>query len=93
MYPLWSFPVCSLQLHSFDLIVLKIANYLLLVLFLSVLLFDNLTHNFVKFLFAALNYELPRDNVQLVEILGEGQFGDVYKGVYYERVSSVVGYA
>ncbi|KAL5016947.1 hypothetical protein ScPMuIL_006536 [Solemya velum] len=35
----------------------------------------------------ALNYELPRGNVQLVEILGEGQFGDVYKGVYYERES------
>ncbi|XP_037077346.1 focal adhesion kinase 1-like isoform X2 [Pollicipes pollicipes] len=34
----------------------------------------------------ARDYELPRDHVHLVEIIGEGQFGDVYRGTY--RTSS-----
>ncbi|XP_043208526.1 focal adhesion kinase 1-like isoform X3 [Amphibalanus amphitrite] len=31
---------------------------------------------------AARDYELPRDSVHLVEIIGEGQFGDVHRGTY-----------
>ena len=37
-------------------------------------------------LFAAKDYELRRDLVQLYEVLGEGQFGDVYKGVWTDKV-------
>lgn len=33
----------------------------------------------------ARDYEIPRDLIKLVEILGEGQFGDVYKGMYFDR--------
>ena len=38
---------------------------------------------------AARDYEIQRDHIKLVEILGEGQFGDVYKGMYFDRVSNV----
>ncbi|CAL1531010.1 unnamed protein product [Lymnaea stagnalis] len=31
------------------------------------------------------DYEIPRDHIRLVEILGEGQFGDVYKGMYFDK--------
>ena len=36
---------------------------------------------------AARDYEIQRDHIKLVEILGEGQFGDVYKGMFFDRVS------
>uniref|UniRef100_A0A0B7BAE7 non-specific protein-tyrosine kinase n=1 Tax=Arion vulgaris TaxID=1028688 RepID=A0A0B7BAE7_9EUPU len=29
--------------------------------------------------------EIPREHIRLVEILGEGQFGDVYKGMYFDK--------
>lgn len=32
------------------------------------------------FLFSAKNYELDRSQLELHEILGEGQFGDVHRG-------------
>lgn len=35
---------------------------------------------------AARDYEIQRDHIKLVEILGEGQFGDVYKGLFFDRV-------
>ncbi|XP_055956032.1 focal adhesion kinase 1 isoform X4 [Patella vulgata] len=31
------------------------------------------------------DYEIIRDAIKLVEILGEGQFGDVYKGIFLDR--------
>ncbi|GFO19038.1 focal adhesion kinase 1 [Plakobranchus ocellatus] len=31
------------------------------------------------------DYEIPREHIRLVEILGEGQFGDVYKGMYFDK--------
>lgn len=31
------------------------------------------------------NYELFRDQIELGEIIGEGQFGDVHKGVCHMR--------
>lgn len=31
-------------------------------------------------MFSARNYELVRNQIELVEIIGEGQFGDVHKG-------------
>lgn len=31
------------------------------------------------------NYELFRDQVELGEIIGEGQFGDVHKGICHMR--------
>lgn len=37
-------------------------------------------------MFSAKDYELRRDNVQLFEVLGEGQFGDVYKGAWTDKV-------
>ncbi|CAG5135890.1 unnamed protein product, partial [Candidula unifasciata] len=33
----------------------------------------------------ARDNEIPRDHIRLVEILGEGQFGDVYKGMYFDK--------
>ena len=37
-------------------------------------------------IFSAKDYELKRDNVKLYEVLGEGQFGDVYKGAWTDKV-------
>ena len=36
---------------------------------------------------SAKDYELSRDQIVLEDILGEGQFGDVHRGVYREHVS------
>ncbi|XP_052826191.1 focal adhesion kinase 1 isoform X2 [Octopus bimaculoides] len=33
----------------------------------------------------AKNYEIERESIQLEEILGEGQFGDVYRGLFYDK--------
>ncbi|ESO92503.1 hypothetical protein LOTGIDRAFT_120690 [Lottia gigantea] len=33
----------------------------------------------------AKDYEIIRDAIRLVEILGEGQFGDVYKGIFVDK--------
>jgi hypothetical protein len=38
---------------------------------------------------AAKDYELKRDNVKLYEVLGEGQFGDVYKGAWTDKVCHI----
>ena len=38
--------------------------------------------------FVARNYEILRENIKLVEVLGEGQFGDVYKGMFTNMVNS-----
>lgn len=35
---------------------------------------------------SAKSYELDRNGIDLGEILGEGQFGDVHKGTYMEQV-------
>ena len=40
-------------------------------------------------LFVAHNYEIQRERITLIEILGNGQFGDVHKGVYREKVGSL----
>ena len=40
-------------------------------------------------MFSARDYEIARDAINLLEILGEGQFGDVYKGLYYDKVCIV----
>ena len=37
--------------------------------------------------FSAKSYELDRNRIELCDILGEGQFGDVHKGSYCELVS------
>ncbi|XP_041358012.1 focal adhesion kinase 1-like isoform X2 [Gigantopelta aegis] len=36
------------------------------------------------------DYEIARDAINLLEILGEGQFGDVYKGIYCDKEKSQV---
>ncbi|XP_013077783.2 focal adhesion kinase 1 isoform X2 [Biomphalaria glabrata] len=36
------------------------------------------------------DYEIPRDHLRLVEILGEGQFGDVYKGMFFDKTGTQV---
>lgn len=36
----------------------------------------------------AKDYEISRDHLQLQEIIGQGQFGDVYKGSYRAPVFS-----
>ena len=43
--------------------------------------------NFVHTYLPAKDYELSRDRIELEDILGEGQFGDVHKGNYSELVS------
>ena len=35
--------------------------------------------------FTAHDYEILRDQVCLLDILGNGQFGDVHKGIYREK--------
>ncbi|XP_015837462.1 focal adhesion kinase 1 isoform X8 [Tribolium castaneum] len=39
---------------------------------------------------ATKSYELQRDQIQLGEILGEGQFGDVHKGTYKAKDGSLI---
>ena len=36
---------------------------------------------------AAIDYEIDRDRITLGDILGEGQFGDVHRGIYHDVVS------
>ena len=36
-------------------------------------------------IFSARDYELVRNQVELGEIIGEGQFGDVHKGIFKGR--------
>lgn len=38
----------------------------------------------------AKNYELVRSQIELGDILGEGQFGDVHKGTYRTKDSNVI---
>lgn len=38
----------------------------------------------------AKDYELDRATIDLKEIIGEGQFGDVHSGVYYARDGSTI---
>ena len=40
--------------------------------------------------FVAHDYEIQREKIILLEILGNGQFGDVHKGVYREKVGNFV---
>lgn len=40
---------------------------------------------FFCFLIVAHDYEIQRDRVVLLDILGNGQFGDVHKGIYQEK--------
>ena len=35
----------------------------------------------------AHDYEIQRERINLLDILGNGQFGDVHKGVYREKVN------
>jgi serine/threonine protein kinase len=34
---------------------------------------------------AARNFELKREDIKLLEVLGEGQFGDVFKGLFTDK--------
>lgn len=36
---------------------------------------------------SAHDYEIARERIVLLDILGNGQFGDVHKGLYTEKVS------
>lgn len=48
--------------------------------------FNNFIHLKIFWIFVSDgNYELFRDQVELGEIIGEGQFGDVHKGVCHMR--------
>lgn len=40
--------------------------------------------------FSARDYELVRNQVELGEIIGEGQFGDVHKGTFKGRDNQVI---
>jgi len=40
--------------------------------------------------FSARDYELVRNQVELGEIIGEGQFGDVHKGTFKGRDNQLV---
>lgn len=39
------------------------------------------------FCFAARDYEIQRERIELGRCIGEGQFGDVHQGVYMSPVS------
>lgn len=39
---------------------------------------------------ATRNYELVRNQIELGDILGEGQFGDVHKGTYKTRDGTII---
>lgn len=39
------------------------------------------------FCFAARDYEIQRERIELGRCIGEGQFGDVHQGVYVSPVS------
>lgn len=41
-------------------------------------------------IFAARDYEIVRNQVELGEIIGEGQFGNVHKGSYKGRDNQVI---
>lgn len=45
---------------------------------------------FFKKCFSARDYELDRSQIELLEIIGEGQFGDVHKGNYTDRDGQVI---
>lgn len=38
--------------------------------------------------FPGRNFELKRENIKLLEVLGEGQFGDVFKGLFTDKVGA-----
>jgi len=40
--------------------------------------------------FSARDYELVRNQVELGEIIGEGQFGDVHKGTFKGRDNQLI---
>ena len=40
--------------------------------------------------FSAKDYEVAVEFLELEEIIGQGQFGDVYRGIYKSPVSIVV---
>lgn len=40
--------------------------------------------------FIAKNYELVRKQIELGDILGEGQFGDVHKGLFKSKDSTLL---
>lgn len=42
---------------------------------------------------AARDYELVRNQIELADILGEGQFGDVHKGTYRSRDGTIIAVA
>lgn len=39
------------------------------------------------YFFKAKDYEVARDDLTLDEIIGQGQFGDVYQGTFKSKVS------
>lgn len=45
---------------------------------------------FFKQFFLAKSYELERSQLDLGEILGEGQFGDVHKGTFRGKDTSLI---
>jgi len=48
---------------------------------------------FLLIFFAARDYEIVRNQVELGEIIGEGQFGNVHKGSYKGRDDQTVAVA
>lgn len=49
-----------------------------------------MAHFNVTVVFSAKNYELVRSQIELHEILGEGQFGDVHKGSFRTKDGSLI---
>lgn len=45
---------------------------------------------FMFFIFPARSYELVRNQIELGDILGEGQFGDVHKGTYRTKDGALI---
>lgn len=39
---------------------------------------------------ATKDYEISREEVSLIEIIGEGQFGDVHKGIFKDLVCPIL---
>lgn len=49
-----------------------------------------IAHVYLNGIVTAKNYELVRNQIELGDILGEGQFGDVHKGTFKAKDGTLI---